>query len=215
MALAYHCVARGQSSVVIACSGNWVRGQVLACRNLAERAGAQVMGEGMIGQVDSAIGSNCLRGPARTHAVLASSKREQLQRAKGLKDWYSCPLAISDSVAPKLQVRIEVDTKAYIQGTKVPFEGLYRSNRIEGSRELRSRIACGYVANQLQQDLQLVELDCFVAVRPIVTSKHPAEPEGIGTVDTDDHASCSLQRSSQLDSHHQQVDFGRSLHAGC
>lgn len=188
---------------------------MLACRTLAERADAQVVGEGMIGQVDSAIGSNCLREPARTHAVLVSSKREQLQRAKGLKDWYSCLLATSDSVAPKLQVRIEVDTKAYIQGTKVPFEGLYRSNRIEDLRELRSRIACGYVANQLQRDLQLVELDCSVAVRPIVTSKHPAEPEGIGTVDTDDRASCSLQRSSQLDSHLRQAGFVRSRHAGC
>lgn len=200
---------------MIACSGNWVQDQVLACRTLAGRADAQAVGEGMIGQVDSAIGSNCLREPARMHAVLAASKRVQQQRAKDLKDWYSCLLAISDSVAPKLQVRIEVDTKAYIQGTKVPFEGLYRSNRIEGLRELRSRIACGYVANQLQQDLQLVELDCFVAVLPIVTSKHLAEPGGIGTVETDDHASCSLQRSSQLDSHLQQVGFGRSLHAGC
>ena len=97
----------------------------------------------------------------------------------------------------------------------MPFEGLYRSNRIEGSRELRLRIACGYVANRLQQDLQLVELDCFVAVRPIVTLKHPAEPEGIGTVDTDDHASCSLQRSSQLDSHLPQAGFARSPHADC
>ena len=69
--------------------------------------------------------------------------------------------------------------------------------------------------NRLQQDLQLVELGCFVVARPIVTSKHLAEPEGIGIVDTDDHASCSLQRSSQLDSHLQQVGFGRSLHAGC
>ena len=127
----------------------------------------------------------------------------------------SCLPAISDSAAPKLQVRIEVDTKAYIQGTKVPFEGLYRSNRIEGSRELRSRIACGYVANQLQRDLQLVELDCFVAVQPIVTSKHLAEPEGTGTVDTDDHASYSLQQSSQLDSHLPQAGFARSPHADC
>ena len=188
---------------------------MLACRTLAERADAQVVGEGMIGQADSAIGSNCLREPARMHAVLASSKPEQLQRAKDLKDWYSCLLAIFDSVAPKLQVRIEVDTKAYIQGTKVPFEGPYRSNRIEGLRELRSRTACEYVANQRQRDHQLVELDCFVAVQPIVTSKHLAGPEGIGTVDTDDHASCSLQRSSQLDSHLQQADSGRSPHAGC
>lgn len=149
------------------------------------------------------------------HAVLASSKPEQLQRAKDLKDWYLCLLAISDSVAPKLQVRIEVDTKACIQGTKVPFGGLYRSNRIEGSRELRSQIACECVVTRLRQDLQLVELDCFVAVQPIVTSKHLAEPEGTGTVDTDDHASYSLQQSSQLDSHLQQADSGRSPHAGC
>ena len=69
--------------------------------------------------------------------------------------------------------------------------------------------------NQHRQDLQLVELGYFVAAPPIVTSKHLAEPGGIGTVETDDHASCSLQRSNQLDSHHQRAGFGRSLHVDC
>jgi hypothetical protein len=92
---------------------------------------------------------------------------------------------------PKLLVQSEADMKACIRETKVPFEVPHRQNCIEDFLQRRSRIACEYVVSPHRQDHQLVELDCYVAVRPIAISKHLAGPAGTDTVGTSGRASYS------------------------